>query len=1270
MQLAVLGGSSLLGGGFLGKAAMFGASVGMSLLMKGKQKPQGKLNDLRVSSASYGRGIPGTWGTIRVTGNIFWSTDFREEKIYVTQKGKTKTGSKGEKKAKKGKAQPVFKYYANFATGLCEGVLDDVLRIWADNNLIYDKLNPDNEDLVGIGFSQQDDSGGGKQSNKGPGGKKGRRGESGRFAWRFYSGTDYQMPDPYMEKITKEAAQKEKFGDGSLSCPAYRDLAYLMFEDFALEDFGNRIPTITAEVTKTASRRAVVSTFENLDPPPGGWVIALGQQSHIDPARGLLMMYAVYTDNGKRSECVRIFDIEQRKEVRRHYFGAGSYRWDEQFVYWTHSNAPDGPTGPYVRVTPDMVAKWEYVGMTHKGDIVMRTNFGNANSTIAFVDGVSGKVLKLWGGNTHSFSTGPQAGIFHADRSYPFPYTQFNIFNPVETGAPKFGTVVESVLDTVSHVFDDDYNLVCWISRKGTRRPFITPGAPGTDSAMISSTSDFSGTDLFVFYKNSMDAPIILEDYVSANGEGMNPEKEFARWPREPLGIGTKGFVSLHHLSYVIGAEALCGVFTHGKYIYCVKFDPVDGTILWEHRVEDPFGRFLQAPYNTIFGTPAYSNTNVTSWARGFTHFRIDWRSEKVDMYALKDGYMPSFAHGDYYWSEKDAYIYLSGPSADRQITMAYLDRKIQTGALLTDICIDVAGKVGIKPDRVDVSGLVQTDEVVGYMYEQPIEARGIIEELADIFMFDAVESDNKLKFRNRGTSSVMTIKQDSLGIVQADFGGDNEYYNETRMNESELPKRGTITYFDPKEDYEQATQIFSRPSDPIPVMNTNEVMEITANMALNVDVARSLISRVVFAAWSERTSRMITLPRDYLDLDPTDVITIELDNGESFEGRITDITIGANLEMEVAMVSQVAASYAVTIKGDSTRGPIRQPATGLPAATPMIYNVPYLDDSDVDDGAEVIYYWGAASRDVGFRYGVLQAKYEDTSIRVEGATQKDVLWGYVMSQLPPPPVWNAIDDSTVLTLAPAFDFNANGVVYEWESIPDAEWPSTNNMLIIGDEIILFKDVEVQPDNTVKVSTLVRGFRGTNAAAEKHKGNPKSATWSLVVGIEVRQSQDAFKLINQVQEYNVHTGNSLAALTMNVKDKLDGATRRPFPVGNVRRTQAGSDVKIDWTRGTRYNGDLKDSTATVPLNEENERYTVYLLKAPYDAPKWDATDTTLYHVVKEDLTSGTYTFTAAELTSFGLTATSDLHVVIYQNSTQVGLGFPHGLTLPYSMFGV
>ena len=94
MQLGVLAGGQLLGG-FGMKLATLGASVAGSMLLNGKQKPQGKINDLRVSSSSYGRGIPIVEGTMRVTGNMMWATDFEEEKNYITQKGKRKNGSLG-----------------------------------------------------------------------------------------------------------------------------------------------------------------------------------------------------------------------------------------------------------------------------------------------------------------------------------------------------------------------------------------------------------------------------------------------------------------------------------------------------------------------------------------------------------------------------------------------------------------------------------------------------------------------------------------------------------------------------------------------------------------------------------------------------------------------------------------------------------------------------------------------------------------------------------------------------------------------------------------------------------------------------------------------------------------------------------------------------------------------------------------------------------------------------------------------------------------------
>ena len=60
---------------------------------------------------------------------------------------------------------------------------------------------------------------------------------------RVYRGTEDQLPDPLMEA---------KQGEGN--APAYRGLAYVVFERLPLETFGNRIPLLQFEVVRPVGR--------------------------------------------------------------------------------------------------------------------------------------------------------------------------------------------------------------------------------------------------------------------------------------------------------------------------------------------------------------------------------------------------------------------------------------------------------------------------------------------------------------------------------------------------------------------------------------------------------------------------------------------------------------------------------------------------------------------------------------------------------------------------------------------------------------------------------------------------------------------------------------------------------------------------------------------------------------------------------------------------------------------------------------------------------
>jgi hypothetical protein len=54
----------------------------------------------------------------------------------------------------------------------------------------------------------------------------------------FYPGDELQMPDPTIQAV-----------EGVANTPAYRGLGYSVFENFPLLNFGNRVPNLRAEVT-------------------------------------------------------------------------------------------------------------------------------------------------------------------------------------------------------------------------------------------------------------------------------------------------------------------------------------------------------------------------------------------------------------------------------------------------------------------------------------------------------------------------------------------------------------------------------------------------------------------------------------------------------------------------------------------------------------------------------------------------------------------------------------------------------------------------------------------------------------------------------------------------------------------------------------------------------------------------------------------------------------------------------------------------------------
>ncbi len=191
---------ALLGpvGAILGRVAgaLAGNVIDRSLFGPHRSIEGPRLADLDIMASTEGAPIPRVYGRVRLSGQVIWATQL-EEVISTRDAGGGKGGNGGSTTA------TTYSYFGNFAVGLCEGPIGRVARIWADGKPL---------DLSEITF-------------------------------RVYQGNETQTPDPLI--VAKE---------GSESAPAYRGLAYIVFERLALADFGNRLPQLSFEILRPVGR--------------------------------------------------------------------------------------------------------------------------------------------------------------------------------------------------------------------------------------------------------------------------------------------------------------------------------------------------------------------------------------------------------------------------------------------------------------------------------------------------------------------------------------------------------------------------------------------------------------------------------------------------------------------------------------------------------------------------------------------------------------------------------------------------------------------------------------------------------------------------------------------------------------------------------------------------------------------------------------------------------------------------------------------------------
>ena len=377
MAILVAAGGTALGtalGVGPGVGWLVGSAVG-SLLFPAKGQnvtTEGpRLGDLTVTSSAYGAPIAIGYGTLRMAGNMIWSSGIAEQQNIT----RTRSGGKGGGSATQ--TSVTYAHFASFALSFGEGPAEDVLRLWADGKLIYDKTGASPEVA------------------------------KPNLRFRFHSGAEDQLPDPLIEAHV-----------GAGRAPAHRGLVSIVFEDTALADFGNRIPNITAEITY---RRVAQQPYQILDFITTGEGGYFGTYQIDDLAVDWRRGYGYFLDSDVNAAeaGIRRFDLRTMKEDRQarmtdvtsispNNFPGPMLCGEDGHLYLVVST---GNSRPIIRIEPNALKEVARFGFTSSG---LSNSTGNFVSTrwlgMASAYGPAGRVGFLLTGSVFD-----DIGLLRAD---------------------------------------------------------------------------------------------------------------------------------------------------------------------------------------------------------------------------------------------------------------------------------------------------------------------------------------------------------------------------------------------------------------------------------------------------------------------------------------------------------------------------------------------------------------------------------------------------------------------------------------------------------------------------------------------------------------------------------------------------------------------------------------------------------------------------------------------------------------------------------------
>ncbi|MCG9891083.1 MAG: phage tail protein [Thermosynechococcaceae cyanobacterium MS004] len=565
----------------------------------------------------------------------------------------------------------------------------------------------------------------------------------------------------------------------------------------------------------------------------------------------------------------------------------------------------------------------------------------------------------------------------------------------------------------------------------------------------------------------------------------------------------------------------------------------------------------------------------------------------------------------------------------------------------LASVIQEICEQVGFQPAELDLDEL--DEQVKHFWVNTASPAAEHLSVLRRAFFFDAIDAGGKkLRFvKQQRPGSVQTVPLDRLGCYEAGQTPP-DYFNEVRTQEFELPRMVSVSFPDPNVEYREGVQMSAVKGG---TASQNEE-SLSLLVGMSASQAKTIADKQLFLAWARRRKFTFSGCLQQALLEPSDLISAPFRGTESL-CCLTQVRLGANFLVEMqglaydaeifdhqAFVKQpyseawtavhnqahqlkhppilewveltnddgsqvyargtsytlVEATGVVTIlnSGIENNSVVRanyyaeesvgSAIIGSPGGTDLrILDIPLINDEDKEYGIYL-----AATGGEFWRNAALYAS-------------RTFVNGVALGHEPIAPILTkSIIGNCLTTLGAAEPYTidyANTLDVEvpygdLESFSIDQVLTGANTALVGEEVLRFCNAELIAPETYRLSTFVRGARGTEWAIASHQPNEQFVLLSGYLNEVEGKVTDiggtvSFKALTTGQAIEEVDPVSMAIVPVRL---------RPYAPVILFAERDGGTVNLAWSRRDRKGGESQ-IFAIKPLSEDVERYLIEVWSA-------------------------------------------------------------------------